>query len=50
VPAAGPGGTLLVAAGAGGGAQVKVLDGTTDDLVATFLGARGQGAIGVAAG
>jgi hypothetical protein len=50
VPAAGPGGTLLVAAGAGGGAQVKVLDGTTDDLVATFLGAPGQGAIGVAAG
>jgi hypothetical protein len=50
LPAAGPAGTLVVAAGAGGGAQVKVLDGTTHDLVASFLGAAGPGPIGVAAG
>ena len=41
---------LVVGAGAGGGSQVKVLDGSTHLLLASFLGAPGSGAVSVAAG
>ncbi len=41
---------LVVGSGAGGGAQVKVLDGATGALIATFLGAPGSPAVAVGAG
>jgi hypothetical protein len=41
---------VVVGAGAGGGSQVKVLDGTTHALRASFLGAPGSAAVSVAAG
>ena len=44
------GGDVVVGAGAGGGAQVKVIDGRTAALLGTFLGATGSAAIGLAAG
>jgi FG-GAP-like repeat/FG-GAP repeat len=46
----GSGPSLVLGAGAGGGAQVKVLDGATHLLDATFLGAPGSAAVSVAAG
>ena len=41
---------LVVGSGAGGGAQVKVLDGVTGGLIASFLGASGSPAVAVGAG
>ena len=48
VGSAGP--AVVLGAGAGGGSQVKVLDGTTHLLLASFLGSPGSAAISVAAG
>jgi hypothetical protein len=41
---------VVVGPGAGGGSQIKVLDGTTHALLASFLGAPGSAAVSVAAG
>jgi len=41
---------VVVGAGAGGGTQVKVFDGATRDLLASFLAAPGSAAVSVAAG
>ncbi len=41
---------LVLGAGAGGGAQVKALDGKTHALLGSFLGAAGSAAIAVGAG
>jgi len=41
---------LVLATGAGGGCQLKVLDGRTHSLIATFLGAPGSDVTAVAAG
>ena len=41
---------VVVGAGAGGGTQVKVFDGATHDLLASFLAAPGSAAVSVAAG
>ena len=41
---------LVLGAGSGGGAQVKVFDATTHTLLASFLGAPGSSAIAVASG
>jgi hypothetical protein len=48
--AGGPGPSLVVGAGAGGGSQVKILDPSTRALIATFLGAPGSAAVAVASG
>jgi hypothetical protein len=48
--AGGPASSLVVAAGAGGGSQVKILDPATQTLVATFLAAPGSAPVAVAAG
>jgi hypothetical protein len=45
---AGP--VVVVGAGEGGGSQVKVLDGTTHAVLASFLGAPGSAAVSVAVG
>jgi hypothetical protein len=42
--------TVVVGAGEGGGSQVKVLDGATHALLASFLAAPGSAAVTVAAG
>lgn len=41
---------VVAGAGVGGGSQVKILQGRTGALVASFLGATGSNAIGLAAG
>jgi FG-GAP-like repeat/FG-GAP repeat len=41
---------VVLGAGAGGGSQVKVLDGATGGLLSSFLGASGSAAIAVGAG
>jgi hypothetical protein len=41
---------LVLGAGTGGGAQVKVLDGKTRSLLGSFLGVPGSSAIAVGAG
>jgi hypothetical protein len=46
----GSGPAVVLGAGAGGGSQIKVLDGTTHRLLASFLGAPGSAAVSVAAG
>jgi hypothetical protein len=46
----GSGPVVAVGAGAGGGSQVKVLDGRTHALLASFLGALGSAAVSVAVG
>ena len=41
---------LVLGAGSGGGAQVKLIDGATHTLLASFLGAPGSSAVAVGAG
>jgi hypothetical protein len=50
VLADGSGPAVVLGAGAGGGSQIKILDGTTHRLLASFLGAPGSAAVSVAAG